>query len=112
MAPAGRAAITGASLSGEQWRKVGATIAEFHRHGVHHADLNAHNILLEDAASRVYVLDFDRGRLRSRGEWEGEVLQRLKRSLEKIRRQRADVRFQEGDWQALMDGYVAADRRP
>jgi 3-deoxy-D-manno-octulosonic acid kinase len=105
-------AISGASLSQEQWRGVGATVAEFHRHGVHHADLNAHNILLEEASSRVYVLDFDRGRIRPRGAWEDEVLQRLKRSLEKIRRQRADVRFQESDWQALMDGYVAGERRP
>ena len=106
-------AITGASLPQEQWRNVGSTIAEFHRQGVHHADLNAHNILIgEGSQGRVYALDFDRGRIRARGAWEQDVLSRLKRSLEKIRARRADVRFQDRDWQALMEGYVAGERRP
>lgn len=48
--------------------------------GVHHADLNAHNILLADDGA-VYVLDFDRGRIRARGAWENNVLARLHRSL-------------------------------
>jgi 3-deoxy-D-manno-octulosonic acid kinase len=105
-------AMTGASVPAQRWRDVGATVAEFHRHGVHHADLNAHNILLDDASGRVYVLDFDRGRIGARGEWEREVLSRLKRSLEKIRRQRPDARFEESAWQSLMDGYLASERRP
>ena len=79
-------AITGAQLPREQWSAVGQTIARFHREGVHHADLNAHNIMLEHAvAPRVYLLDFDRGRIEARGSWEQEVLARLRRSLEKIR---------------------------
>jgi 3-deoxy-D-manno-octulosonic acid kinase len=105
-------AITGASLPQDTWRRIGETIAQFHREGVHHADLNAHNILLDPNSGGVYVLDFDRGRIRARGSWEGEVLGRLKRSLEKIRGQRADVRFGDEDWHALQSGYVAAERRP
>jgi 3-deoxy-D-manno-octulosonic acid kinase len=105
-------AITGASLTEEQWRSIGATVARFHDHGVHHADLNAHNIVLDTSSGCVYVLDFDRGRIRARGAWESDVLQRLKRSLEKVRRQRADVRFDEKDWQAFLSGYRAAERRP
>jgi 3-deoxy-D-manno-octulosonic acid kinase len=99
-------AITGAGLSREQWSAVGSTIAAFHREGVHHADLNAHNIMVEHAvAPRVYVLDFDRGRIEARGAWEQGVLARLRRSLEKIRTQRRDVAFGEQQWGWLMAGY-------
>lgn len=95
-------AITGAALDESRWRMVGATLARFHGHGVQHADLNAHNVLLD--ADQVYVLDFDRGRLRARGAWEAAVLQRLRRSLDKIQRQRSDVRFGEREWSWLLAG--------
>lgn len=104
-------AITGSELSQEGWRNVGATIAQFHRHGVRHADLNAHNVLLDRAApDHVYLLDFDRGAVLSSGDWERDVLQRLQRSLEKIRRQRDGVRYTGEDWRALLAGYE--ERRP
>jgi 3-deoxy-D-manno-octulosonic acid kinase len=96
-------AITGAALEQQQWRQIGATIARFHAHGVHHADLNAHNVLLT-AGGEVYLLDFDRGRLRPRGAWEQAVLQRLHRSLQKIQRQRRDVHFSDRAWHSLLDG--------
>jgi 3-deoxy-D-manno-octulosonic acid kinase len=103
-------AITGAQLPAEQWSTVGQTIAAFHREGVHHADLNAHNIMIEYAvAPRVYLLDFDRGRIEARGAWEQSVLARLRRSLEKIKTQRRDVSFTDEQWGWLMAGY---DLRP
>ena len=100
--------ITGATLEPGQWTAIGQTIAAFHREGVQHADLNAHNILIGSGSSgaTIHVLDFDRGRIRKRGAWESAVLDRLLRSLEKVRRQRADVRFTPADWQALLDGYA------
>jgi 3-deoxy-D-manno-octulosonic acid kinase len=99
-------AITEAQLPAEQWSAIGKTIAAFHREGVHHADLNAHNIMVEHAvAPRVYLLDFDRGSLRSRGAWEQEVLARLRRSLEKIRSQRRNVAFTDEQWTWLIAGY-------
>jgi 3-deoxy-D-manno-octulosonic acid kinase len=99
-------AITGAELSRESWASIGRTLAAFHREGVHHADLNAHNILIEQAvAPRVYLLDLDRGRIEPRGSWEQDVLARLRRSLEKIRTQRTDVRFAQEQWGWLMAGY-------
>jgi 3-deoxy-D-manno-octulosonic acid kinase len=106
-------AITGNELSGERWAMVGAVIAAFHREGVHHADLNANNVLLRqgpssDAAAAtpgIYLLDFDRGRIRRRGAWENDVLARLKRSLEKTKRLRRDVRFGDSEWQLLLEGY-------
>ncbi|HEY5754934.1 MAG TPA: 3-deoxy-D-manno-octulosonic acid kinase [Steroidobacter sp.] len=96
--------ITGHDLSESAWRAVGKTIGAFHREGVHHADLNANNILLAGQGAEVYVLDFDRGRIEARGVWEQAVLARLRRSLEKIKGQRADVRFGEQQWQWLMQG--------
>jgi 3-deoxy-D-manno-octulosonic acid kinase len=95
-------AITGAPLAQERWCQVGATLARFHAHGVHHADLNAHNVLL--SAESVYLLDFDRGRRRARGAWEQAVLQRLQRSLQKIQGQRRDVYFGEREWGWLLAG--------
>jgi 3-deoxy-D-manno-octulosonic acid kinase len=99
-----------APLSDAHWRAIGATVAAFHRHGVHHADLNAQNIVIAGAveanpAPGVYLLDFDRGRLRSRGSWEQQVLARLRRSLDKVRRQRPGAHFGEQQWQRLLTGY-------
>jgi 3-deoxy-D-manno-octulosonic acid kinase len=107
-------AITGHDLEPDRWEIIGATIARFHAAGVQHADLNAHNVLLAtdpwpESADNVYLLDFDRGRMRPRGPWEADVLARLQRSLEKVATQRADARYHARDWQALMRGYTAAD---
>jgi 3-deoxy-D-manno-octulosonic acid kinase len=85
------------SLTQQQWRAIGSTIARFHSHGVQHADLNAHNILL-GSDDVVYILDFDRGRIRARGAWEHRVLARLRRSLDKIKAQHAEVAFGEREW--------------
>lgn len=95
------ALITGRELGESGWRSVGRTIGKFHRQGVHHADLNANNILIGEVDGTVYLLDFDRGRIRRRGAWEAEVLARLKRSLEKIRGQRSNVKFGERQWSWL-----------
>lgn len=66
------------------WEAVGATIARFHRAGVEHADLNAHNILV-DAAGKVWLIDFDRGRRRRpEAAWRRANLARLSRSLAKL----------------------------
>ena len=85
-----------------RWRQVGATIARFHLHGVHHADLNANNILL--GMDEVYVLDFDRGKIRARGPWERQVLERLHRSLRKVSA-RDGTDFGERQWGWFREGY-------
>lgn len=97
--------ITGAALPRTVWKDLGRVVARLHHRGVHHVDLNAHNVLV-GAGNDVHVIDFDRARVREAGSWQDEVLGRLNRSLEKIKRQRADVRFGEAEWQALKEGYV------
>jgi 3-deoxy-D-manno-octulosonic acid kinase len=93
-------------LPAGQWAAIGACIRRFHRLGVCHADLNAHNILL-DGASTVHLVDFDRGRFRAAGGWREANLERLQRSLRKLAS--LDVRFayHEQDFEALRDGYRA-----
>jgi 3-deoxy-D-manno-octulosonic acid kinase len=88
------------------WRAIGAAIAQLHSHGVDHADLNAHNILLDDNES-ISVIDFDRGRLRAPGKWTLGNLLRLERSLSKISMSLPSDRFTPDAWQALLAGYRA-----
>lgn len=89
-----------ALLDTSLWQRIGATLARFHALGVHHADLNAHNIMF-DAADNVYVLDFDRGRLREvENRWINAVLERLLRSLNKLQ-MRSGLHFTMQDWQVL-----------
>lgn len=97
-----------APLSPEIWRRVGHCIREFHEAGVYHADLNAHNILL-DVQGEVYLIDFDRGRLRSNGQrWKNRNLSRLLRSLKKLKNQHGVFAFNKQDFKCLQEGYGMA----
>jgi len=100
--PSQTLAVAAQGLAKQRWQRIGAVLASFHEHGVQHADLNCHNILVGDGDA-VYVLDFDRGRIRSRGDWEERVLARLKRSLLKVDAGRGG--FGEQQWRWLMQGY-------
>ncbi len=66
-----------------RWAEIGRCLRRFHDAGVQHADLTANNILLGES-DQVWVLDFDRGRLRAAGAWRARVLERLARSLAKL----------------------------
>jgi 3-deoxy-D-manno-octulosonic acid kinase len=71
-----------------RWTAIGRCLRRFHDCGVQHADLNAHNIMLGERGE-VWLLDFDRGRLRPPGRWRQRVLDRLARSLAKVSAGRA-----------------------
>lgn len=99
-------AIADAALSAEHWQALGACLRRFHQEGVDHADLNAHNILLADG--EIYLIDFDRGRLRLPGRWQQNNLARLLRSLRKLYNESLVNNFSEADWQSLLAGYQRA----
>ena len=63
--------------------RVGATIRRFHDIGLDHVDLNARNLLVDDAG-KVWLIDLDRCRLRNPGTWREANLARLERSLVKF----------------------------
>jgi len=63
--------------------RVGECVAQFHAFGVFHADLNAHNIVID--AKQVWLLDFDRGKLCTPALiWRRANLMRLQRSMRKL----------------------------
>lgn len=89
------------------WEDSGRLIARFHRAGLEHADLNAHNILF-DQGGRGWLIDFDRGRLRIPATaWREENLDRLKRSLMKLRGERSADQVRH-DFAILRRGYDQA----
>lgn len=85
------------------WERIGATLARFHAAGVWHADLNAHNLMI-DARDEVWLIDFDRGELRvPEADWQLANLARLERSLLKL-----EAGAHPGwasAWEALLVGY-------
>ena len=95
-------------LDGNLAARVGAMVARFHRAGIWHADLNAHNILL--SPDDIHLIDFDRGRMRKPGlAWRNANLRRLRRSLLKLGGgKRGEDAFASAIWQPLLDGYAQA----
>lgn len=96
------------ALDETTWRRIGKVIRQFHAANVYHADMNAHNILLE-SKQNIYLIDFDKCRLmpadQQKTTWQESTLQRLQRSLNKLRFE--DIRFNYADsnWALFMDGY-------
>ncbi|WP_076587374.1 3-deoxy-D-manno-octulosonic acid kinase [Solilutibacter tolerans] len=74
-----------ADATSAPWQASGALVARFHRAGLDHPDLNAHNLLFDDAANG-WMIDFDKARLRDPSErgWRRANLARLHRSLHKL----------------------------
>ena len=89
-------------------RQVGYSLRLMHASGIDHADLNLRNILVLDGTlgPEIFIIDFDKARL-----FEGAVpaararrnLRRLRRSVDKLDRERVRVRPQ--DWDVLVDAY-------
>ena len=86
-------------------QRIGGTIADFHAAGVFHADLNAHNVMVNH--ERIHLLDFDRGERRAPARaWQQANLTRLRRSLHKLTVQAGKgAMFDERLWQALLQSY-------
>lgn len=86
------------------WAETGRLIARFHREGLEHADLNAHNILY-DASGQGWLIDLDRSRMHIPATgWRMRNLARLERSLLKVRGSRPEAEVRE-DFARLRHGY-------
>jgi len=96
---------------------VGRVIRRFHDHGLDHVDLNARNLLI-DHHDGVWLIDFDRCRLRDGGRldergrphrqnaWRQANLDRLGRSFAKFC---ASSEAANGAMQAVRHGYAVTD---
>ena len=91
------------------WRRLGGAIRKFHAAGVHHADMNAYNLQI-DTRSRLWMLDFDKGRLRQPGTWQQKTLDRLHRSLHKVKDLDPRLHYTSLNWNVLLEGYFNASR--
>lgn len=92
------------AMSEEYWLSVGSTIAQFHRAGVFHHDLNVTNVL--NRQDQWFLIDFDKCRFMSTtsaGTWRRANLQRFQRSLRKISPESANP--ESPAWKSLMRGY-------
>ncbi len=93
-----------ASLDPALAQRIGLAIARLHAANVWHADLNAHNILVDDKGV-VWLIDFDRGRVRKpKLAWQQANLARLRRSLDKLGAKRQES-FDAAFWHPLLAAY-------
>jgi 3-deoxy-D-manno-octulosonic acid kinase len=93
------------TLPEEAWRAIGHCLRRLHQAGAFHADLNAHNILLNQHGE-VFVIDFDRGKLRRPDAgWQRANLRRLRHSLRKLAAQFPPFHFTVADFNALQSAY-------
>ncbi len=94
------------ALNSTHWENIGSVVRLFHNQNIDHADLNAHNVLI-DQEYKVWLIDFDKSRLRSETStvWKTTNLNRFKRSLQKESRLRKQFFFTDENWQSFMLGY-------
>lgn len=85
------AVLEAGQMDSARWTAIGRCLRRFHDAGVQHADLNSRNIMLGEPG-QVWVLDFDRGRMRLPGAWSQRALDRLARSLENAENDLGDWR--------------------
>lgn len=84
---------------------TGAAIRAMHDKNIHHADLNANNILI--SKGEAVFIDFDRGRIRTSAllDWRAASLERLRRSINKLQ-QRYGFEFSDEQWHCLLQAYT------
>lgn len=93
------------------WAALGRAIRALHERQVFHADLNAHNLLL-DAQGQAWVVDFDKCALRAGDAWKPANLARLLRSLRKEAGRVHPYHWDEADWSQLIAAYQAGPLFP
>ena len=93
------------ALPERNWIAIGSVIRQLHELGVHHADLNCRNILL-DAREQTWLIDFDKCDRRKPNGWMKRNLARLRRSIEKEKRLQECFNWVTEDWSGLLSGYM------
>ena len=93
------------ALTVEEWQAIGRAIRRLHDAQVYHSDLNAHNILL-DEAGKAWIVDFDKCQPRGGEDWKKLNLQRLQRSLRKEQRRHPDLRWSSSEFPEVLKGYM------
>jgi 3-deoxy-D-manno-octulosonic acid kinase len=69
--------------------------------------MNAYNVQV-DKDGDIWMLDFDKGALKSPGRWQQETLSRLYRSLRKVLDLDPRLHFRAANWEQLLQGYFNA----
>ena len=92
---------------------TGKAIRAMHNAGIHHHDLNMHNILVDEEET-VFIIDFDRARIRKNLGTRGRIanLRRLLRSGRKLTRLHHDAPhgwFSDDRFGELLRGYSEGD---
>ena len=89
----------------EIWYEIGSVIRQFHDHNCNHADLNAHNILI-DNKNKIFLIDFDKSKIdEATNGWKQLNLERLKRSLLKLNNTKVKFNYINNDFNQLLEGY-------
>jgi len=92
------------ALPRRDWQRLGALLRRLHDLQVWHADLNLGNILWRESDG-FHVIDFDRSRRRRGNFWKPRNLKRLRRSCLKEQQRHTPFYFEDGDFEALLEGY-------
>jgi len=100
--------LYGHELAEKKWFELGQLIKSLHQANLYHADLNANNILIDDAG-KFYIIDFDKARINiPPGDSAEKNVHRLLRSLIKIQKfrqeQKQPFHFDLKQWQYLLEG--------
>ncbi|WP_111978235.1 3-deoxy-D-manno-octulosonic acid kinase [Algibacillus agarilyticus] len=95
-------------LTDNDWQTIGTTLAKFHNAGIYHADLNIHNIMIDDE-KKVWLIDFDRGQKKKIAtQWQQANMSRLLRSFNKEKMKNSQLNWNEQAWLTLESAYFNA----
>jgi len=94
------------NVSDKTWEAIGMVIRRFHRHLIEHGDLNASNILMNNQG-QIFLIDFDKSIMHKSGDdrWCAGNLNRLRRSLNKLKSREPGFHFEPRHWAAFEKGY-------